>query len=219
MLVKDCMTRHPIMIFPDTPVSEAQKIMIENQIRHLPVVGDGKRLLGLITRETLAFKPDLLGSLNVWEITRYLSNLNAKDAMVRARDVITITPDRTVERAARILTEHKIGALPVVEEDQVVVGMLSEVDLLDALQTMLGLPAAGVRATIRMPNRKGEFARMIRALADNNLGLMGVGVYPTRKDDDFYDAVLKIPNATPEQISEIFDHVMDQVLIDIREIV
>lgn len=218
MLVKDCMTRHPIMIFPDTLVSEAQQIMTENRVRHLPVVGDGKRLLGLITRETLAFKPDMLASLNVWEITRFLSNLKAKDAMVRAKDVITITSDRTVERAARIMTEHKIGALPVVDGD-VVVGMLSEVDLLDALQTMLGLPAEGVRVTIRMPNRRGEFARMIRALADNNLGLMGVGVYPTPKEEGFYDAVLKIPNGTPEQIQRIFDNVLDQEIVDLRELV
>lgn len=53
MLVKNCMTRHPIMIAPEKLASEAQKIMAENNVRHLPVVGDGKRLLGLITRERL----------------------------------------------------------------------------------------------------------------------------------------------------------------------
>ena len=51
MFVKDYMTRHPIMIAPDTRVIEAQKLMGENNIRHLPIVGDGKRILGLVTRE------------------------------------------------------------------------------------------------------------------------------------------------------------------------
>ena len=73
MLVKDYMTRHPIMISPTTPAAEAQKLMIENRVRHLPVVGDGKRLLGLVTRERLRIPPTDLGSLNVWEISRLLS--------------------------------------------------------------------------------------------------------------------------------------------------
>ena len=54
MLVKDYMTRHPIMIEPNRRVVEVQKLMLENNIRHLPVIGDGKRLIGLVTRQRLA---------------------------------------------------------------------------------------------------------------------------------------------------------------------
>ena len=79
MFVKDYMTRHPIMIEPDTRVTEAQKLLGENNIRHLPVVGDGKRVLGLVTRGRLQIAPEKLGSLNVWEIARFLADLTAKD--------------------------------------------------------------------------------------------------------------------------------------------
>jgi len=106
MLVKDCMTRHPILISPETPASEAQKIMAENNIRHLPVTGDGKRLKGLITRQSFALAPDVLASLDVWDITRYLSGLNVKNIMLEADKTYTITPDKTVERAARIMNER-----------------------------------------------------------------------------------------------------------------
>ena len=51
MLVRDCMTHHPIMVPPSMPLSEAQQLMADNKIRHLPVVEDGKRLVGLLTRE------------------------------------------------------------------------------------------------------------------------------------------------------------------------
>ncbi len=50
MLVKDYMTRHPLMVAPTMLVVEAQRFMGENNIRHLPVCGEGKRLLGLVTR-------------------------------------------------------------------------------------------------------------------------------------------------------------------------
>src|SRR5262245_51509025 len=98
MLVKDCMTRHPIMIPPSTFATEAQHIMTENHVRHLPVVGDGKKLLGLLTRNRLSIKPDTLSSLNVWEITRFLSNLTVEKIMLKADQVYTIEPHKTVER-------------------------------------------------------------------------------------------------------------------------
>ena len=123
MLVKDCMTRHPIMISARTPAAEAQQIMAENHIRHLPVVGNGKRLLGLITRQRLAMKPDEIGSLNVWEITRRLSDLTAEKIMLKAAHVRTTSPEITVEQVSRVMTTQKIGCLPVIEDDAVVLAL------------------------------------------------------------------------------------------------
>ena len=60
MLVRDCMTRHPVMAPPTMLAAEAQHIMRENQIRHLPVVGDGKRLLGLVDQLSFAIDPGAL---------------------------------------------------------------------------------------------------------------------------------------------------------------
>lgn len=218
MLVLDCMTRHPVMTPPETLATEAQRIMAENRIRHLPVVGDGKRLLGLITRQRLALQPDVLSSLNVWEITRYLAGITVKDVMLPAKDVITISQEKTVERAAKLLADNKIGCLPVIE-DGVVIGILSEVDLLHSYQQMLGMPAPGVRLTIRMLDRKGEFARLMRILGDNQLGVVGVGTYPTRRKPGYYDAVIKIPNTTSDMLEEIFNLEADLDIVDIREAV
>ena len=83
MLVKDYMTRHPIMIEPNKRITEAQKLMTENNVQHLPVVGDGKRLLGMMTRQRLSIPPERLGSLDVWEITRYLSDLTVSKVMLK----------------------------------------------------------------------------------------------------------------------------------------
>lgn len=218
MLVKDCMTRHPVMVGPNTLAAEAQGIMLENKIRHLPVAGDGKRLMGLITRQRLALKSDAVGSLNVWEITRRLSNITVGDVMLKADEVHTIEPDRTVERAARSMTEHKIGCLPVIEEN-VVVGILSEIDLLNSFQTMLGLPAEGVRVTMRMPNKQGEFAKLTSVIAKYGLGIMGIGSFPSPRRPGFYDMVLKIPRVTLVEVQKILGDIPEQEIIDIREVV
>jgi acetoin utilization protein AcuB len=218
MLVKDCMTRHPIMVAPETSASEAQKIMMENKVRHLPVVGDGKKLLGLITRQRLALKPDTLASLNVWEITRYLSNLTVEDIMLKAKEVFTIAPDRTVERAARTMTDHKIGCLPVIEED-LVVGILSEIDLLNSFQQMLALRTDGVRVTVRAPDRAGEGAKTMTEVGQRGWKIMGVGIFYLPKDPDHYHAVYKIEGVTVDEVKAALSNVAGQEIIDIREVV
>lgn len=219
MLVNDCMTRHPILISPETPASEAQKIMTENNVRHLPVTGSGKRLEGLITRQSFALAPDVLASLDVWDITRYLSGLNVKNIMLGADKIYTITPQKTVERAARTMNEHKIGCLPVVEDGDVVIGIITETDLLDALQEMLGMPEKGVRVTVRMPDRPGEFAKLSDALGERMMGVIGIGTYPSRRREGYWDVVLKIRRVTCPEVDAALNNIPDQEIIDLRDVV
>ncbi|MDX1521742.1 MAG: CBS domain-containing protein, partial [Anaerolineae bacterium] len=147
MLVKDYMTRHPIMVEPHKKVTEVQQIMVENKVRHIPVVGDGKKLLGLVTSERLHIPPDRLGSLNVWEITRFLAELTVEKVMIKAVDLHTITPETTLEDAAGLLNKYKTGGLVVVD-DNMVVGVITETDLLVELQELLGAYDPGWRATV-----------------------------------------------------------------------
>lgn len=150
MLVKDCMLKHPLMAQPTMPILKAQRYMANNNIRHLPVVGKGKRLLGLVSRQTLLIQPAKLDSLNVWEISRFLSILTVGDVLVKVKDIITIEKDETIEEASRLMVEKQIGCLPVLEED-IVVGLLTEFDLLSKLMELVGLGslAYGLRYACR----------------------------------------------------------------------
>jgi acetoin utilization protein AcuB len=136
--------------------------------------------------------------------------------MIQAENVRTIAPDVTIERAAQMLMENKIGCLPVIE-DEVVLGILTEVDLLHAFQEMLGLPVEGIRVTMRMPDKPGEFAKLTAVLGQHNIGVMGIGTYPTPKHQGYYDVVLKIRNVTAERAREVLGQVADQEIVDIRE--
>ncbi len=193
--------------------------MAENGIRHLPVAGSGKRLEGLITGHSLKLDAELIGSLNVWDITRYLSNLPVKDLMIKAQNVHTIDADKTAERAARLMIDYKIGCLPVVEDGNVIVGILTEVDLLHVFQEMLALPANGVRVTLRMPDKKGEFAKLASILSNHDIGVLGIGTYPSPRREGYYDTVLKIGHVTIEQAKIAFGQIEGYEIIDIRDVV
>ncbi len=218
MLVSDCMTRHPILVQRSMLASEARQLMAENKIRHLPVVGDGKQLQGLVIPGSFSLDPGVLGSVDVWEITSYLGSMTVGDVMKPAAKVSTVVPDRTIERAARQMIDEKASCLVVLEDDNVVVGVLTEIDLLNAFQQMLGLPADGVRVTMRMPDRPGEFIKLTTVLGQQNWGVMGIGTFPTPRKPGYYDAVIKLPKVTVAEVREVLSQVPDQQIIDVREI-
>jgi acetoin utilization protein AcuB len=217
MLVKDYMTRHPLMIEPDMPIFEVQRYMIENDVRHLPVIGDGKRLLGLVTRQKLLMDPSRLGSLDVWEIVRSLSGLTTENVMVKARDVITINQDATIEKAARVMVENKIGCLPVLEEG-VVIGLITEQDLLAQLSEMMAaqVPVPNTRITIRMPNVPGELAKLVGTIAEQGWGILACGgaLYP--KDSNKWDAVVKLSFVEADAAVKVLEQVEGHEIIDVR---
>ncbi|MEJ2485700.1 MAG: CBS domain-containing protein [Anaerolineales bacterium] len=218
MLVRDYMTKHPIMISPEALVTKAQQIIVENKVRHLPVVTDGKRLVGLVTRNRLNIPPSDLTSFNVWEISRILSKLKVKDVMVKQEDLVTIHQEAVIEDAAAIMCRNKIGCLPVVDEDGIVIGIISEIDLLAELSSILGGGVKGVRVTIRVPDKVGEFAKVTTAIASKGWGIYSSGGVPAPKTPDYWDMVLKVRNVTIDELAEVLKKIEGQEIRDIREI-
>lgn len=216
MLVKDYMTRHPLMAQPTMPIVEAQRFMGENDIRHLPVVGDGKQLLGLVTRQRLLVDPGMLGSLSIWEITRYLTGLTIKDVMVKAKEVITVEQDITIEETARTMVQRKIGCLLVVD-DGVVVGIITETDLLAKFMEVMGGNVSGVRVTVRTPDKVGELAKLVNAIAAQGWGIWALGGAPFPKDHTKYDVVVKLRNVPKDEVVAALSKVEDQEIVDVRE--
>lgn len=217
MFVKDYMTRHPIMVGPEKKVTEVQKIMTENKIRHLPIVGDGKRLLGLVTRQRLAISPENLGSLEVWEITRYLSDLTVDKVMLKGDDLHVIDPDATLEEAAEVMINNKIGGMPVVEND-IVVGIITETDLLVELQNLLGANEPGWRITMRVPDRRGEFSRLTTAILQKGWGIMAMGSIRSPRDPGYWDIVLKVRGVeNKDEIIAVLENLEEQQLIGCRK--
>lgn len=216
MLVRDYMTRHPLMVDPGMSVVEAQRYMTQARVRRLPVVGDGKRLLGLVTKASLLIDPGSVGSLNMWDLAGYLAGLCIGDVMIKAEDVVTVGPDLPIEEAARVMAEKKVGCLPVLE-DGVVVGIMTETDMLSHLMQILAAPERGVRVTVRMPNVAGELAKLVAAIAPHGWGILALGGTLSPKDPCCWDAVVKIRDASREDVVAALT-VPGQEIIDVREV-
>ena len=115
--VQEAMTSNPTAITPDTTVQEAARLMKSEDVGALPIVEDG-RLTCVITDRDLAIRgvaDGLDGASSVRELA--------------SKDVVTIDPQQSLEEAARLMAEHQIRRLPVVEEDGWLVGMLAQADV------------------------------------------------------------------------------------------
>lgn len=141
MLVKDFMSTTPVAVGPGTPIIEARDLMGRQRIRHLLVL-EGDRLRGIITDRDIRLNlPSPATSLSVWEINYLLAKLTVSEVMTKS--VVTVGPKGSMAEAARLMLRHRIGALPVVE-DQRVVGILTETDLLRAfVESQAEAPGAG----------------------------------------------------------------------------
>jgi acetoin utilization protein AcuB len=103
--------------------------MQQRQIRHLPVLEEG-RLVGMVSdRDIRLALPSPATSLAVWELHHLLAKLAVGEIMTRF--VVTVTPDTTAAEAVRRLLRHKIGALPVLDNRHVL-GILTRTDVLRA---------------------------------------------------------------------------------------
>jgi acetoin utilization protein AcuB len=140
MKVQDIMTAGPITVPVEMPVLDARQLMIKHRIRHL-LVTDGHRLLGIVTDRDIRLNlPSPATSLSVWELNYLLARLTVGEVMTHA--VITVDPERDAGEAARIMLDHKIGALPVLDGG-ILVGIVTETDMLRAFAANAAASPAG----------------------------------------------------------------------------
>ena len=126
MTVVDVMTKHPLVMTPSETIGEAEQVMTENRIRQLPVV-EGSSLLGIITdRDIRSFLADspLLDS------DRREKALGTEVREVMTAHPLTLSPDDMLRDAVELLVEDKIGGIPVVDEAEGLVGIVTYVDVL-----------------------------------------------------------------------------------------
>ncbi|MTI81955.1 MAG: CBS domain-containing protein [Firmicutes bacterium] len=197
MFVADNMTTSPITITKDTSVLDALDIMKKYSFRELPVVR-GSKLVGLVTeKELLTASPSPATTLSVYEMKGLLSKLNVADVMVK--DPITVEPYCTIEEAALKMREHKIGCL-LVEENEVLVGIITQTDIFEALIRIFGLRKAGTRIVIEAQDRMGlinEITRLVKECSENVIGIAVL-----EKGNNRLHVMLRIANDNSDAVTD-----------------
>lgn len=201
MLVKDRMSRRPIVCPPDLPVGEALDQMKREHIRRMPITDKHGHLVGIVSeKDLLHASPSPATSLSVWEITYLMSKIKVSDVMTKK--VITIAEDTPLEDAARIMVDNKIGGLPVVNADNAVIGIITETDIFKTFLEMLGARKKGVRVTTLVADEKGQFAKITRAIADAGGNIIAMVDLPGA-DSTNYEVMFKVIDVPKDKLIEV----------------
>lgn len=182
MLVRDRMTPNPTTVTPDTSVKDALDLIRARRFRHLPVVDENGKLLGITTEKDLVYaspKPEM--SLSQFEIQYILSRMTVGQVM--KRDVVTVSPDLPIEEAAQVMIRHRIGCLPVLENDKLI-GIISDTDIFRVFVEGLGGGHPSLRITVVIPERVGSLARVVDRIAAMGGNIHSLGTFWGRRPED-----------------------------------
>ena len=190
MLIRDIMRSPAVAISADTTLREAYRTMQDQGIRHLPVL-DGEKLVGVVTDRDLRLATSAL-------VPSPLSPDSRVSAVMSAAPLTTDASD-PVEDAARTMRERKIGCLPVLEDGRLI-GIVTGLDLLDALMRLTGVHKPTGRLEVRLPDHPGEIARLTSFVSHRDLNVHSILTYP--EGSDSVRTVLRIGSIETRLLAE-----------------
>lgn len=143
---KDIMETKIISVTPDTDISQAVKILLENHINGVPVIDEDKKIVGILCQSDLIFQQKevllppiftlldsfvpLASSSKMEEEFKKISAATVEQAMVKAP--VTVSPDTPVSEIASLMVEKHFHTIPVVDDDQVI-GIIGKEDILKTM--------------------------------------------------------------------------------------
>jgi acetoin utilization protein AcuB len=211
MFVGERMSKPVITVTQDMPINEAVNLMQREKIRRAPVIHAGK-MVGIVSeKDLLNASPSPATSLSVWEINYLLSKITVKDMMTKT--VISVEEDTPIEAAARIMSDNKIGGLPVLRGGKLV-GIITETDLFKILLELMGARQSAVRATVMIEEKPGQLAKITQAISQRGGNFISFGQF-SGEDSSTRLVTFKVEGLEERVVKEILDSLCEKV-VDIR---
>jgi acetoin utilization protein AcuB len=211
MLVKGWISNQVISVDEETSMMKAYVLMKENNIRRLPVVRKGK-LVGIVTDTDLKEAcPSTATTLDIYEINYLLSEVKVKESM--SKDVIYVKPDETVEFAAILMLENKISGLPVVNDQQNLIGVITQTDIFKALIHISGVYSGHIQLALCLEDRPGsvkEVGDVIRSFGGRMVSIL---TSYDLADEGYRNAYIRIKPMEQEKLSQLVNILEDKFTV------
>jgi acetoin utilization protein AcuB len=174
MFVGDRMSKNLITAGPEMTICDAQTIMSEKNIRHLPIVDEVGKLIGIVTdRDIRDSMPSTLLKKPDYDITL------AKIGNHPIGDIMTKTPMciyayYTLQDTLLVMQKRKVGALPVIDEEGYLKGILSTRDLLTAFVNIMNIDEPGSLLCILIKEQQGQMKKIVDIITEEKISLGSV---------------------------------------------
>jgi len=178
------MTTDVITVTEDMSMMKASILMKEKRIRSLPVVDEKGKLIGIVTDTDLRdASPSKATTLDVYELNYLLSSMKIKDLMTK--EPAYVKPDETVEFAAILMVENKISSLPVINNKNALIGIITQTDIFKVLLNITGVYTGGIQFAFSLEDRAGsikEPADVIRSYGGRIVSILSTAAAETAEE-------------------------------------
>jgi len=165
MPVQDWMSKDLVTIDEDTSIMKASKVMKQNNIQHLPVLRKG-RLAGIVSdRDLKEATPSKATTLDIHEMYYLLDKIAVKSLMPKT--LFTVTPTDTVEKAAAIMLKNHVSALPVVDAQGALAGILTKGDVFRAFVSISGIYQGPLAMGLELPDQAGYIKQVTDVIREH----------------------------------------------------
>ncbi|XPV76952.1 MAG: CBS and ACT domain-containing protein [Desulfovibrio sp.] len=196
MLVQDWMTPTPITLGVKSSVVEAAEVMRAQNIRQFPVVTEDGKLIGIVSDRDIrdAMPSKYLSGDNVQSGEGLLS-LTAEDIMTY--DPITVSALTPVDITADIIQKNKVGALPVVDAEMKLIGIISEVDILRFFSSCSGVARGGLQIAFKLEAKPGPLAALLDDLRSESVSFSSTMTSYDLVEPGFRMALIRFADTGP----------------------
>ena len=165
MPVQDWMSKDLVTIDEETSIMKASKVMKQNDIQHLPVLKKGRLVSIVSDRDLKEATPSKATTLDIHEMYHLLDTITVKSLM--PKNLYTIAPGDTVERAAAVMLKHHISALPVVDAQGALSGILTKGDVFRAFVSISGISQGPLALGLELPDQPGYIKQVTDVIRDH----------------------------------------------------
>lgn len=175
MFVARSMNKNPVTMLPAMSLFEAQELMRAKTIQQIPIVSEEGKLVGILSDRDIraAVLPvGMIPGFTAEEAEKFLKNTPVEKVMTRNVYFATLTD--TLEDAVGMLYNFKINALPVVDENNRVVGIISRTDILEAFIETIGMGKISSRIDVVVPGRTGAIAQIVGIISSFHVNITSI---------------------------------------------
>ncbi|WP_347320191.1 acetoin utilization AcuB family protein [Rossellomorea sp. RS05] len=196
MIIEEIMKSNVETLRPDDSIETAIRLMREKKIKHIPIVDDEMKILGIISdRDVKDAAPSILNEQSAD------STLKNPVRQIMQKQVITGHPLDFVEEVAALFYEHRISCLPILKADKLV-GIITETDLLYTLTQLTGANQPGSQIEVKVPHRAGILYEVAGIIRKHNANILSVLVYPDKQDEKQKVLVFRVQTMNPTRVIE-----------------
>lgn len=191
MLVEHVMSTEVITLPPTATIAQALQTLEENKIRHIPIVDEEKRIVGIVSDRDIRDATPSIFDQNLENKT-----LQNKIETIMSSPVTTVHPMDFAADTAKIFYDKGFACVPVVSNEKLV-GIVTEKDMLYTLIQLTGTHVQSSQIDVKVPDRPGMLPEVMNLIGKRKVNIVSVLIYPYKDDPNFRVLVFRIQTMNP----------------------